>query len=324
MINAYLTSDIFEELMINIESLSLIRTCHSMSLDIDYHKLSLTQQSRVLSFTQTACYLHLDEPRHWVPVRNMFTIVWPGGYYKSLHNSTRGTPQTVQFANIRKMSCVKWQGLPIVYVYASTHAWHVMPIDCIVSSDKSTCLTAKFGSFCLFRPHGSGRKLAKCDQFFCPKSDFFDFCNPCFFYQTFTNDVDFADNVKERQRQSLGYGYGYAEFNLWPQFVHCSLDWKIIHIGVLGIKVTTISWLHWSPVSGYNTTVCDNNLNKVERDCMYTHVFRIQHLPWARLHIKPTTTQNLQLSFFMTKCFNWERFSPRVPKGLKARSAVLM
>ena len=25
------------------------------------------------------------------------------------------------------------------------------------------------------------------DQFFCPTSDFFDFCNPCFFYHTFTN-----------------------------------------------------------------------------------------------------------------------------------------
>ena len=27
------------------------------------------------------------------------------------------------------------------------------------------------------------------DQFFCPTSDFFDFCNPCFFYHTFTNMV---------------------------------------------------------------------------------------------------------------------------------------
>ena len=37
----------------------------------------------------------------------------------------------------------------------------------------------------LFRPHGSGRKKTKCDQFFCPTSDFFDFCTPCFFYHTF-------------------------------------------------------------------------------------------------------------------------------------------
>ena len=34
----------------------------------------------------------------------------------------------------------------------------------------------------LFRPHTKGRKNTKCDQFFCPTSDFFDFCNPCFFY----------------------------------------------------------------------------------------------------------------------------------------------
>ena len=40
---------------------------------------------------------------------------------------TRGTPR-VQFANIGRWSCVKASliGL-IVYVYASTHAWHVMP-----------------------------------------------------------------------------------------------------------------------------------------------------------------------------------------------------
>ena len=38
----------------------------------------------------------------------------------------------------------------------------------------------------LFRPRGNGRKRTKCDQFFCSTSDFFDFCNPCFFYHTLT------------------------------------------------------------------------------------------------------------------------------------------
>ena len=31
-----------------------------------------------------------------------------------------------------------------------------------------------------FRPRGKGRKRAKCDQFFCPTSDFFDFYTPSF------------------------------------------------------------------------------------------------------------------------------------------------
>ena len=38
--------------------------------------------------------------------------------------------------------------------------------------------------------------------------------------------------------------------------LHCSfarLKNKHIHVGVLGTNVATISWLHWSPVSGYNS-----------------------------------------------------------------------
>ena len=38
-------------------------------------------------------------------------------------------------------------------------------------------------------------KNKKCDQFFCPTSYFFDFCNPCFFYHTFTNDAYFVDKA---------------------------------------------------------------------------------------------------------------------------------
>ena len=65
--------------------------------------------------------------------------------------------------------------------------------SCRKSQLKSTCLTAKFGSFL---DHAeTGEKGAKCDQFFCPTSDFFDFCNPCFFNHTFTNDVDFVDKA---------------------------------------------------------------------------------------------------------------------------------
>ena len=51
--------------------------------------------------------------------------------------------------------------------------------SCPKSQLKSTYLTAKFGSF-FKRPRGNRRKRTKCDQFFCPTSDFFDFCNPWF------------------------------------------------------------------------------------------------------------------------------------------------
>ena len=61
---------------------------------------------------------------------------------------------------------------------------------------KSTCLTAKFGSFL---DHAeTGEKGQNCDQFFCPTSDFFNFCNPYNFFHTtlgFTNDVDFVDKA---------------------------------------------------------------------------------------------------------------------------------
>ena len=82
-----------------------------------------------------------------------------------------------------------------------------------------------------FRPCGNGRKRAKCDQFFCPTSDFFDFCNPCFFNHTFTNDVDFVDKA-------------YAEI-CDHSLLNCSFArLKNKLIGVLGTNVATMSWLH--------------------------------------------------------------------------------
>ena len=98
---------------------------------------------------------------------------------------TRGTPR-VQFANIRKM--VLCQGLP--------HCLRLYVDPCMARHAKSqlkSMLNRKIWK--LFRPPGNGRKRTKCDQFFCPKSDFFNFCNPCFFYHTFTNDVDFVDKA---------------------------------------------------------------------------------------------------------------------------------
>ena len=86
-----------------------------------------------------------------------------------------------------RWSCVK--AFLIVYVYASTHTWHVMP----KVSTQVYMLDREIWK--LFRPRGNRQKRTKCDQFFCPTSDFFDFCNPYFFYHTFTNDLDFVDKA---------------------------------------------------------------------------------------------------------------------------------
>ena len=88
----------------------------------------------------------------------------------------RNTPARVQFANIRKM--VLCQGLPHCLRLCVDHAWHVIPkvLTQIYMHDRKI--------WKLFSPRGNGRKRAKCDQFFCPTSNFLDFCNPCFFYGT--------------------------------------------------------------------------------------------------------------------------------------------
>ena len=103
-----------------------------------------------------------------------------------LNRTTRGTPR-VQFANIRKM--VLCQGLP--------HCLRLCIYPCMARhaqvSTQVYMLDRKIWK--LFRPCGKGRKRTKCDQFFSPTSDIFDFCNPYFFYHTFTNDVNFVDKA---------------------------------------------------------------------------------------------------------------------------------
>ena len=45
----------------------------------------------------------------------------------------------------------------------------------------------------------------------------------------------------------------YENFTLMSHFV--AQPAEMTHIGVLGTNVATISWLHWSPVSGYMCTI---------------------------------------------------------------------
>ena len=108
--------------------------------------------------------------------------------------------------------------------------------SCPKSQLESTCLTAKFGSFL---DHAeTGKKGKKCDQFFCPTSDFFDFCNPCFFYHTFTNVWILLTKPMQKSVTTVCLHSSFARL-------------KNKHIGILGTNVATRSWLHWSPVSGY-------------------------------------------------------------------------
>ena len=115
----------------------------------------------------------------------------------------------------------------------------------------------------LFRPRENGRKRTKCDQFFCPTSDFFDFCTPCFFYHTFTNDADFVYKA-------------YAEI-CEHSCLHCNFArLKNKHIGVLGTNVATISWLHWSPVSGYKVRILEHNFEQfscIQKQKIYDEIF---------------------------------------------------
>ena len=65
--------------------------------------------------------------------------------------------------------------------------------SCPKSQLKPTCLAAKFGSFL---DHAeTGEKGQNVISSSVQNPIFFDFCNPCFFYHTFTNDVDFVDKA---------------------------------------------------------------------------------------------------------------------------------
>ena len=149
-----------------------------LNLDIIY----LTWEYGLInSFSSWKMIYEIWEMRYLTKPENQAFLPWFTLYH------AWGTPQ-VQFANIRMVLC---HGLPHLFMSMCRPMYGT---SCPKSQLKSTCLTANFGSF-FFSPRGNGRKRTKCDQFFCPTSDFFDFCNPCFFNHTFTNDVDFVDKA---------------------------------------------------------------------------------------------------------------------------------
>ena len=74
-------------------------------------------------------------------------------------------------------------------VLYSTHAWYVMPrvLNQVYMHDRKIWKH--------FHTCGNGPKMTKCDQVFHPRSDFFNFCNPHFFYYTLTDGVGLVDRA---------------------------------------------------------------------------------------------------------------------------------
>ena len=85
-----------------------------------------------------------------------------------------------------------------------------------------------------------GEKTRKCDQFFCPTSDFSDFYNPCFFCLHVASQMMWVLLTKLMQKSVI------------TVCLHFSFAIIAKLTGVLGTNVATRSWLHWSPVPWYN------------------------------------------------------------------------
>ena len=121
--------------------------------------------------------------------------------------------------------------------------WPVHDTSCPKSQLKSTCLTAKFGSFLDHAEMGEKGQnvISSSDQ------------------QHPIISLIFA--IHSMFLLSYMYLYQWCGFcwqsvcrNLWSQFVYPAggtfARLKNKHMGVLGTNVATMSWLHWSPVLG--------------------------------------------------------------------------
>ena len=113
-----------------------------------------------------------------------------------------------------------------------------MARPCPKSLHKSTCLTAKFGSFL---DHAENPEMGEKGQNLIsssvqhPISLIFAIHVP--FYYTFTNEPMMWILLTKPMQKSVT-----------TVCLHCSFArLKNKHIGVLGTNVATISWLHWSP-----------------------------------------------------------------------------
>ena len=115
--------------------------------------------------------------------------------------------------------------------------WHVMPK--ISTQVKSTCLTAKFGSFLDHAETGEKGQNVISSSVQHPISLIFAI------HVSFIIPLPMMWILLTKPMQK----------SVPTVCLHCSFGrLKNKHIGVLGSKtVATISWLHWSPVSGYSS-----------------------------------------------------------------------
>ena len=150
------------------------------------------------------------------------TVFTSSSYYQHSETYARNTPGSI--CQYKEDGLVSRPPSLFTSVRRPMHG-----MSCPKSQLKSTCLTAKIWK--LFRPRGNGRKRTKCDQFFCPTSDFFDFCNPCFFYHTHVL-LPMMWILLTRPMQK----------SVTTVCLHCTFArLKNKHIGVLGTNVATIA-----------------------------------------------------------------------------------
>ena len=157
----------------------------------------------------------------------------------------RGTPW-VQFANIRKM----------VLCQGHAHCLHLCIDPCMArhscqkSQLKSTCLTAKFGSFLDHAETSEKEQNVISSSVQHPIS------------LIFAIHVSFIIHVPLPMTWILLTKP--MQKSVTTVCLHCSFArLKNKHITVLGTNVATIhvSWFHWSPVSGYSRCTADRVRN---------------------------------------------------------------
>ena len=110
--------------------------------------------------------------------------------------------------------------------------------SCPKSQLKSTCLTAKFGSFLDHAETGEKEQNVISSSVQHPISLIFAIHD----HVSFIIPLPVMWILLTKPMQKY----------VTTVYIHCSfVRLRNKHMGVLGTNVATISWLHWSPVSGY-------------------------------------------------------------------------
>ena len=174
----------------------------------------------------------------WVDCILLSSIAWLSELHESwtwqwVSEYTKNRPYRVQFANIRKMVLCKGLNTLFTSVHRPIHG-----TSCPKSQLKSTCLTAKFGSFL---DHAEmGEKKDKMWSVLMSNIWFLWFLQSMFLWSYLYQWCGFCwQKLQQKSVTTARFVY----IAVW-------LCWKIKYWG----HVATTNWLHWSPVSWYNLT----------------------------------------------------------------------